>query len=92
MIMDISLLQKMLTFFKVEDRTLKRHKSIGVFVVYIDTRSSMPNIPSKSRDLADANTHSVPSIYKLRTFLIDCLVINAAVDVFQLYHAFICFT
>jgi hypothetical protein len=41
---------------KVEDRTLKRHKSIGVFVVYIDTRSSMPNIPSKSRDLADANT------------------------------------
>jgi hypothetical protein len=34
----------------------QRHKSIGVFVVYIDTRSSMPNIPSKSRDLADANT------------------------------------
>ena len=24
-------------FFKVEHRTLKRHKSIGFFVVYIDT-------------------------------------------------------
>jgi hypothetical protein len=32
---------------------LKRHKSIGVFVVYIDTGSSMPISPSKSRDLAD---------------------------------------
>jgi hypothetical protein len=45
----------MLRFFKVEDRTLKRHISIGVFVVYIDTGSSMPIIPSKSRDLADEN-------------------------------------
>jgi phage terminase large subunit-like protein len=35
--------------------TLKRHKLIGVFVVYIDTRSSMPISPSKSRDLADEN-------------------------------------
>jgi hypothetical protein len=43
----------MLRFFKVEDRTLKRHTSIGVFVVYIDTGSSMPISPSKSRDLAD---------------------------------------
>jgi hypothetical protein len=34
---------------------LKRHKSIGVFVVYIDTRSSMQISPSKSRDLADEN-------------------------------------
>jgi hypothetical protein len=33
-----------------------RHKSIGVFVVYIDTGSWMPNIPSKSRDLAVENT------------------------------------
>jgi hypothetical protein len=44
-----------LRFFYVEDRTLKRHKSIGVFVVYIDTGSSMPISPSKSRDLADEN-------------------------------------
>ena len=43
----------MLRFFYVEDRTLKRHISIGVFVVYIDTGSSMPISPSKSRDLAD---------------------------------------
>jgi hypothetical protein len=45
----------MLRFFKVEDRTLKRHISIGVFVVYIDTGSSMPISPLKSRDLADEN-------------------------------------
>jgi hypothetical protein len=32
----------MLRFFKVEDRTLKQHISIGVFVVYIDSGSSMP--------------------------------------------------
>jgi hypothetical protein len=35
--------------------TLKRHLSIGVFVVYIDTGSPVPNIPSKSRGLADEN-------------------------------------
>jgi hypothetical protein len=34
---------------------LKRHKSIGVFVVYIDTGSSIQISPSKSRDLADEN-------------------------------------
>ena len=45
----------MLRFFKVEDRTLKRHISNGVYVVYIDTGSSMPISPSKSRDLADEN-------------------------------------
>jgi hypothetical protein len=45
----------MLRFFYVEDRTLKRHKSIEVFVVYIDTGSSMPISPSKSRDLAEEN-------------------------------------
>jgi hypothetical protein len=45
----------MLIFFQVEDRTLKRHIPIGVFVVYIDTGSSMPISPSKSRDLADEN-------------------------------------
>ena len=37
------------------DRTLKRHISNGVFVVHIDTGSSMPISPSKSRDLADEN-------------------------------------
>jgi hypothetical protein len=35
--------------------TLKRHISIGVFVVYIDTGSPVPNIPSKSRGLAYEN-------------------------------------
>ena len=45
----------MLRFFNVEDRTLKRHTSIRVCVVYIDTGSSMPIIPSKPRDLADEN-------------------------------------
>jgi len=33
----------------------KRHISIGVFLVYIETRSPVPNIPSKSRGLADEN-------------------------------------
>ena len=45
----------MLRFFYVDDRTLKRHISIGVFVVYIDTGSSALSIPSKSRDLANGN-------------------------------------
>ena len=45
----------MLRFFKVEDRTLKRHISIGVFVMYIETGSSVPGVPSNSRDLADEN-------------------------------------
>ena len=30
--------------------------SIGVCVVYIDTGSSVPGVPSKSRDLADENS------------------------------------
>jgi hypothetical protein len=34
---------------------LKRHKSIEVFVVYIDTGSSMPISPSESRDLTNDN-------------------------------------
>jgi hypothetical protein len=46
---------KILFSSAVEDRTLKRHISIGVFVVYIDTGSSMLISPSKSRDLADEN-------------------------------------
>jgi hypothetical protein len=36
-------------------RTLKRHISIGVFVVYIATGSPVRYIPSKSCDLADEN-------------------------------------
>ena len=34
---------------------LKRHISIGVFIVYIDAGSPVLYIPSKSRDLADEN-------------------------------------
>jgi hypothetical protein len=34
---------------------LKRHLSIGVFVVYIDTGSPVPYIPSTSRGLAVEN-------------------------------------
>jgi hypothetical protein len=56
----------MLRFFYVEDRTLKRHKSIGVFVVYIDTGSSMPNIPSKLRDLADEKNNSFDGMEMIR--------------------------
>ena len=56
----------------VEDRTLKRHISIGVFVVYIDTGSSIPISPSKSRDLADEKTEwnkGNNKITELRTIL-----------------------
>jgi hypothetical protein len=35
---------------------LKRRISIGLFVVYIDTGSPVPNILSKSRGLADENS------------------------------------
>ena len=45
----------MLRIFKVEDRTLQRHISIGVFLVDIDTGSSVPGVPSKSHDLANEN-------------------------------------
>jgi hypothetical protein len=34
---------------------LKRHLSIGAFIVYIDTGSPVPNIPSKSHGLTDEN-------------------------------------
>jgi hypothetical protein len=34
---------------------LLEHISIGVFVVYIDTGSSVPGVPSTSHDLADEN-------------------------------------
>jgi len=34
---------------------LKRHISIGVFFVYIDTGNPVLYIPSKSRDVADEN-------------------------------------
>jgi hypothetical protein len=36
-------------------RKVKCRISIGVFVVYIDTESPLPNIPSNSRGLADEN-------------------------------------
>ena len=45
----------MLRFFFFYDQTLKRHISIGVFVVYIETGSAVPGDPSKSRDLVDEN-------------------------------------
>jgi hypothetical protein len=57
----------MLRFIKVEDRTLKQHKSIGVFLVYIDTGCSMSISPSKSRDLADEN-NKILTEWKFFTF------------------------
>jgi hypothetical protein len=38
--------------------SLKCHISIGIFVVYIDTESPVPNIPSNSRGLADENKYT----------------------------------
>ena len=40
--------------------TLKRHISIGDFVVYIDIGSPVPKIQSKSRGLADENKKLLP--------------------------------
>jgi hypothetical protein len=37
---------------------LKRHLSIGVYVVYIDTGSQVPNITAKSCGLADEKIKS----------------------------------
>jgi hypothetical protein len=53
-LIDICLLQKMYKN-SLSWVTLKRHLSIGVFVLYIDTRSPVPNIPSKSSGLEDEN-------------------------------------
>ena len=61
----------MLIFFQVEDRTLKRHIPIGVFVVYIDTGSSMPISPSKSRDLADENNEILTEWKWLETTVLE---------------------
>ena len=44
--------------------TLKPHISIGVFIVHIDTRSPVPNIPSKSRGLADENKKKLLTEWK----------------------------
>jgi hypothetical protein len=66
----------MLRFFKVEDRTLKRHISIGVFVVCIDTGSSMPISPSKSRDLADEKKQNFDGMEMIRNNRITLCNVN----------------
>ena len=45
---------------------LKRHISIGVFVVYIDTGSPVPNILSKSRGLGDENKKTFDEMEMIR--------------------------
>jgi len=46
--------------------TLKRHLSIGVFVVYIDTGRPVPNIPTKSRGLADEKKEAFDGMEMIR--------------------------
>jgi hypothetical protein len=46
--------------------TLKRHISIEVFVVYIDTESPVPNIPSNSRGLANENKKTFDGMEMIR--------------------------
>ena len=55
---------------------LKRHKSIGVFVVYIDTGSSMPISPSKSCDLADENNKILTEWKRFETTVLSILRIT----------------
>ena len=65
--------------FTVEDRTLKRHKSIGVFVVYIDTGSSMPICS----DVKTRKRRNVVGIDMIRN--------NRIVLLYMLYsHVYIC--
>ena len=45
---------------------LKRHISIGVFIVYIDTGSPVPNIPLKSRGLADNKNETFDGMEMIR--------------------------
>ena len=47
--------------------TSKRHISIGVFAVYIDTGSSVLNIPSKSRGLADEDKKLLKKMEMIRS-------------------------
>ena len=51
--------------------TLKRHISIGVFVVNIDTGSPVPNIPSKSRGLTDENKKLLTESKWFETAVLD---------------------
>jgi hypothetical protein len=51
--------------------TLKRRISIGVFVVYIDTGSPLPNIPSNSRGLADENKKTFEGMEMIRNKRIE---------------------
>jgi hypothetical protein len=55
---------------------LKRHKSIGVFVVYTDTGSSMPISPSKSRDLADENKKILTEWKRFETTVFSCDILS----------------
>ena len=70
-LIDISLLQKMLRSWG----TLKRHISLGVFVVYIDTGSPVPNIPLKSCGLADENKKTFDGMEIIRNKHIKCVSI-----------------
>jgi hypothetical protein len=53
-------------------RWLKCHLSIGIFVVYIDTGSPVPNIPSKSRDLADEKNKILTEWKWFETTVLHC--------------------
>jgi hypothetical protein len=61
----------MVRFFYVEYRTLKRHKSIGVFALYIDTGSSMLINPSKSHDLADENNKMLTEWKNVKLYVVE---------------------
>jgi hypothetical protein len=50
---------------------LKCHISIEVFVAYIDTVSPVPNISSKSRDLADENKKLLTEWKRFETTVLD---------------------
>jgi hypothetical protein len=51
--------KKTIDLSQVTGKLYHRHISIGVFVVYLDTGSSVPGVPSKSRDLVDENNKTL---------------------------------
>ena len=55
--------------------------SIGVFIVYIDTGSPVPNIPSKSCDLVDENNTILTEWKWFKTTVLKCCHCCAAMQV-----------
>ena len=68
---------------------LKWHISIGVFVVYIDTGSSVPGVPSKSRALVNENNKILKEWKRFETTVLYCLMCPGFHDLSMLTFIFL---